>query len=178
MTAQSKAILNRKARERMAAHRQTPEYQEWLQRSRELRRQLKAKYRRQAGCKTRDPEERAARLAQQQARREQRAMLAALHDAHVKRFRAVMKARAKAARRYASAPDGERERSAARKRSLPDSYVRELLRGMGIPAEAITPHLIELKREVKLFRHLSRQIHAEILNQAKESSYEGITQHP
>ena len=35
-----------KARERMARRRQTPEYREWLRRSRELRRGLKEKYRR------------------------------------------------------------------------------------------------------------------------------------
>ena len=176
MTAQSKADLNRKARERMAAHRQTPEYQDWLQRSRELRRQLKAKYRRQAGCKTRDPEERAARLAQQQARREQRAMLAALHDAHVKRFRAVIANRKAYANRYAIDAQSERERAAARKRALREGYVRQLLRSMGMANEEITPEMIDMKREATQFRRLAREIRRVIKNR-NEENHEAIIEH-
>lgn len=52
--AQTKEELNRKARERAAAWRQTPAYQEWLIRSRERRSALKTKYRRQAGAKPRE----------------------------------------------------------------------------------------------------------------------------
>lgn len=48
--AQTKEELNAKARVRMAAHRETQAYQDWLVASRELRRALKEKYRRQAGA--------------------------------------------------------------------------------------------------------------------------------
>lgn len=48
--AQSKEELNRKARERQAAWRKTPDYQRWLEESRERRKELKAKYRRQSGA--------------------------------------------------------------------------------------------------------------------------------
>lgn len=177
MAAQSRDELNRKARERMAAYRRTPEYQDWLQRSRELRKQLKAKYRRDAGVKPRDLDASAARRAKHEAARERREVVAALHDAHVKRFCCVMRDRAKAARNYESNPERHRARSAARKAALPDSYVLEQLRCGGFPAEAASAEVIGLKREAIQFRRLSRQIRREISNQAKESSHEGITQH-
>lgn len=47
--AQSKEELNAKARARQAAYRETQAYKDWLVASRELRRSLKEKYRRQAG---------------------------------------------------------------------------------------------------------------------------------
>lgn len=178
MDRQSRDELNRKARERMAAYRQTPEYQDWLQRSRELRRQLKAKYRRDAGVTPRDPAAAAVRRARRAAARERRAVVAALHDAHVKRFRYVMRYRAQSASRYESNPEWHRARSAARKAALPDAYVLEQLRYGGFPAEAASAEVIELKREAIQFRRLSRQIRREISNQAKESSHEGIKQHP
>lgn len=177
MAGQSRDELNRKARERMAAYRQTPEYQDWLQRSRELRRQLKAKYRRDAGAMPRDPEATAAKRARRDAARERRAVVAALHDAHVKRFRHVMRYRAQSARRYESNPEWHRARSAARKAALPDAYVLEQLRYSGFPAEAASAGVIELKREAIQFRRLSRQIRKEISNQPKEVSHESITQH-
>lgn len=49
---QIKADRNERARLRMAKHRETAAYQEWLLASRERRRLLKEKYRRQAGAKT------------------------------------------------------------------------------------------------------------------------------
>ena len=105
-----------KARERMAAYRKTPEYQDWLQRSRELRRGLKEKYRRQAGAKPRDAQAAAEKREQEAAARRLRDEVRGLHDAHVKQFRRVMASRRKAAKRYVNNPDGECARSAARKR--------------------------------------------------------------
>lgn len=175
MTAQSKDELNRKARERMAARRQTPEYREWLLQSRELRRSLKEKYRRQAGAKPRDVYRKAAteKRALAAERKALREAVNALHDAHVRKHQYVMKYR----RQYESNPEWHRARSAARKAALPDSYVLELLRYTGFPAEAASPEVIELKREALQFRRLSRQIRKEIFNHAKESTHEGITQH-
>ena len=49
---QIKAERNERARLRMAKHRETAAYQEWLIASRERRRLLKEKYRRKAGVKT------------------------------------------------------------------------------------------------------------------------------
>lgn len=167
-----------KARERMAAYRKTPEYQDWLQRSRELRRGLKQKYRRQAGAKPRDAQAVAEKREQEAVARRLRDEVRGLHDAHVKRFRCVMASRRKAASRYVSDPDGERARSAARKRALPDSYVVEQLACGGFPRDAVTPWVIELKREAIQFRRLSRQARAQISNQAKESTHEGIAEHP
>lgn len=60
-----------KARIRMAAYRQTDAYKEWLQSSRELRRSLKEKYRREAGATPRSElaEQTATRAAAIEARR-------------------------------------------------------------------------------------------------------------
>ena len=162
--------LSRKARERMAAHRQTPKYREWLERSRELRRALKAKYRRQAGAKPRDPQAAAAKLELAQERRVLREALQLLHDAHVARYRRVMREREKSARQYAKDPGKQRSRSAARKLALPDSYVVEQLGYGGFPREAITEKVIELKREALQFRRLSRQVRAAISDQQEEQS--------
>lgn len=168
--AQSKEELNRKARERQAARRQTPEYREWLVRSRERRRALKAKYRRQAGAKPRDPQAAAAKRAQALERRAVREARQALNDAHVARYRCVIKAREKSAKQYAKDPSKQRARSAARKLALPDSYVVEQLGYGGFPREAITEKVIELKREALQFRRLSRQVRAAISEKQEEQS--------
>lgn len=61
----------KKAREWMAEYRKTDEYREWLISSRELRRTLKEKYRRQKGALTRDEiaARASARAAAAEARR-------------------------------------------------------------------------------------------------------------
>lgn len=172
MTAQSKDELNRKARERMAARRQTPEYREWLLQSRELRRSLKEKYRRQAGAKPRDVIKEAAdakrAIAAEQGR--VREALASLHDAHVRRYRGVLSWRESGRRQWLQNPDPRRTRQAARRGELVDWYVRQMLCDTGFPVEAIDEHVMGLKREAILFRRLSRQIKNEISNQAKELS--------
>lgn len=167
-----------KARERMARRRQTPEYREWLRRSRELRRGLKEKYRRQAGARPRaDIAAKAAAAREAQATsREHRRMLRGLHDAHVKRWERLKKAREMFAARYTAAPGRERERVSARKWALVDSYVAQQLRAMGVPQESITAELIELKREAIQFRRLSRQAKKLIANQRKEA-HETVTKH-
>lgn len=180
MTAQSKAELNRKARERMAAHRQTPEYREWLQRSREMRKQLKAKYRRDAGATPRPDgyhEQAVAKRAKAADQRAVREALASLHDAHVKRYACVMRNREKYAKRWLADPVSERARSARRKQALPDSYVAEQLLAGGFPADAIDAHVLELKREVIQFRRLSRAVRKAISQQTKEQEHEAIAQH-
>lgn len=58
--AQSRDELNAKSRARMAAYRCTPEYQAWLIASRENRKRLKAKYRREKGIPTREEKAAAA----------------------------------------------------------------------------------------------------------------------
>lgn len=178
--AQTRDELNRKARERMAAYRQTPEYREWWQRSREMRKQLKAKYRREAGATPRPDgyrEQAAAKRAKAADQRAVREALALLHDAHVKRYAAVMRARRCYAKRWSADPAAERARSAKRKQALPDSYVAEQLRAGGFPADAIDAHVLELKREVIQFRRLSRAVRKAISQQTKERDHEAITQH-
>ena len=165
-----------KARERMAAYRKTPEYQDWLQRSRELRRGLKEKYRRQAGAKPRDAQAAAEKREQEAAARRLRDGVRGLHDAHVKRFDFLRRERASFAKRYANDPQAERERSAARKLALREGYVRQLLRNMGITNDEIAPEMIELKREAMLFKRLARQIRKAIANH-NEENHEAITEH-
>lgn len=172
MRRQSRDELNRKARERMAAYRQTPEYQDWLQRSRELRRQLKAKYRRDAGATPLDAIKEAAdaKRAMAAEQRRVREALAALHDAHVRRYRDVLSWRESGRRQWLQNPEPRRTRQAARRAELVDWYVRQVLCETGFPVDAIDAHVMELKREAILLRRLSRQIKNEISNQAKELS--------
>lgn len=77
---------NAKAKARMAAYRQTPEYQAWLTESRERRKALKAKYRRAAGAKTRDQmaADAAARQHQVQLVQAERQVARAQPDEHVR----------------------------------------------------------------------------------------------
>lgn len=85
MTEAQKEAYKKTNKERMAAFRLTPEYQVWLEKSRELRRELKAKYRREAGVLTRD--ERKARAESARKRRLEEKRSAVLHDAHVRLFK-------------------------------------------------------------------------------------------
>lgn len=172
----TKDEINRKARERMAAYRQTPEYQDWYARSRELRRSLKEKYRRAAGVKPRDTQATARKRAKAEADRLLREEVRALHDAHVKRYRGVLQARAAYARRYARNPEGQCARVTAYKHALPDAYVALQIRLMGIDGAVITPALIELKREAMLFGRLSREAKRLISNQRKEE-HEAVREH-
>lgn len=79
----------------------------------------------------------------------------ALHDAHVKRYRLVLKDRARALAKYKKSPGAERARQSARKAALADSYVVQCLASMGLPRAAIEPGLVDLKREQMLLRRLS-----------------------
>lgn len=170
--AQTKTEENSKARERMAAYRKTPEYQAWLIRSRELRRALKEKYRRQAGVQPRD----LRAMAEKDAARRLREEKSRLHDAHVKRYARCLVDREKFARRYASNPRAEIARVSAYKRALPDAYVAQQIRLMGVSSDAITPKLIALKREAMLFGRLSREAKNLISNQRKVE-HEPVSEH-
>lgn len=83
--AQSKEELLQKARERQAAFRKTPEYQIWLQESRERRREFKAKYRRATGARPREQValEADKRRQQVQAIRSERLAAKSQPDGHV-----------------------------------------------------------------------------------------------
>lgn len=165
-----------KARERMAAYRQTPEYRDWLLRSRELRRGLKEKYRRQAGVKPRDAQAAAEKREQEAAAHGLREEVRGLHDAHVKRFVGMRRAREAYVRRYVAFPERERARVSKYKEALADFYVAQQLRSMGVPQEAVTAELIEIKREALRFRRLSRQARSLIENQRKEE-HETVAEH-
>lgn len=174
--AQTKTEENSKARERMAAYRETPEYQAWLIRSRELRRALKEKYRRQSGVQPRDLQAMAAKRAAKDSARRLREEMRGLHDAHVRRYARGLVDREKFARRYASNPRAEIARVSAYKRALPDAYVAQQIRLMGVSSDAITPKLIELKREAMLFGRLSREAKNLISNQRKVE-HETVSEH-
>lgn len=152
--------------------------------------ELKRKYRREAGAISR-----ADRAAMAAAKRvglsEARAAtqphdahvaqyLAQFPDAHVLRYQRALKDRAKYLKRYKANPDSERERcaknNAKRKQALADSYVSEGLKQMGIPPSAITPHLINLKRESMEYRRLSRTIKSTV-KQHLEQENETLSKH-
>jgi len=100
-----------------------------------------------------------------------------LHDAHVKRYAGVLKSRAKAAEKYRTNPQSERDRVSRYKQRLPDAYVIQNLKAAGILLGVITPSLIELKREAMDYARLARHIKSTVKNHLKEQN-ETITKHP
>ena len=146
---------------------------------RQVRTNLKRKYRREAGAQLR-VDIAASSTAKREAAAIKRAALAAikkLHDAHVRRYAQVISDRAQYAIRWAKDPQAERDRSSARKLALPDSYVVYNLKVSGMPTEVITPHLISLKRESMEYKRISRTLKTAIKNNWKEEN-ETITKHP
>lgn len=180
---QIKAERNERARLRMAKHRETEAYQEWLIASRERRRLLKEKYRRAAGCMPRDVIKENARIrnesiaaskaiakAEREARQKDKNGWC---DAHIKRFYMLKKLKEDYARRYAEDPEKERARSRQVKADLKDTYIRQQLFSMGLSREQITPQIIELKREQLALRRLSREAEQAAVKQM-ENEYEAI----
>lgn len=105
-----------------------------------------------------------------------RKWLSVLHDAHVRRYLAVIKSRQKYALKYSASPEKERERVRNYKSKLPDAFVIEKL---GLPkgvCKEILATLIELKREQLMVRRLSRQLKdaARIVN---KEHYESLQRH-
>lgn len=144
----------------------------------EYRRQYKRNKRREAGARLRvdiQAEAQAKREAVE-LRRAQR-LAAVLHDAHVKRWAYLLSARAKYARRYEANPKAEIARQSRRKQALPDSYVIQNIKAMGIPADVITPALIAIKREAMQYHRMSRTIKTTVKNHLKED-HETISKHP
>lgn len=77
-------------------------------------------------------------------------------------------ARAASAKKYKDNPQKQRERQSTRKKALPDSYVIQNLKAMGIDREFATPKMIALKREAMMFRRLSLQAKTKLKNYWKE----------
>lgn len=138
---------------------------------------LKRKYRRQKGARLRSDMAANAQAKREAAaiRKSQRESMA-LHDAHVKRYVRVLTDRAKYSKRYETNPQAERERTSRRKQALPDSYVIQQLKSMGIDREVVTSALIELKREAMQYRRMSRSIKTTVKNHLKED-HETISKH-
>lgn len=146
---------------------------------RQVRTNLKRKYRREAGAPLR-VDIAAIAAAKREAIAMKKADLAAIekpHDAHVKRYARLIQARANYAIRWAKDPQKERDRVSAMKQALPDHYVVHNLKASGMPTEAITPHLISLKRESMEYKRISRTLKTAIKNNWKEEN-ETITKHP
>ena len=99
------------------------------------------------------------------------------HDAHVKRYAAVLRAREKYARRYVSKTQLERSRVQNYKERLPDAYVLQLLNMDSACKRDIPRDLIEMKREQLKLRRLSLQLKKAAQNTYGEK-HESITQHP
>lgn len=148
--------------------------------------ELKRKYRREAGAISR-ADRAAMAAAKRVALSEARAAtqphdahvaqyLARLCDAHVRRFRQVVRDRERFLEKYKSNRKAECDRSSKRKLALVDCYVRQQLQAMGIPKAAITSDLIELKRELISFRRLSRTIKSTVKNQRKDQN-ETLSKH-
>ena len=97
-------------------------------------------------------------------------------DAHVRRYRSVLKSREKYAARWVSAHDQELARVRAYKARLPDAYV---LQRLALPSSLRTDvpkELLELKRDQLSMRRLARQLKDAAQNSQKEN-HEAIEQH-
>ena len=140
--------------------------------------ELKRKYRREAGARLRVDMQADAQAKREAAelRRAQR-LAAALHDAHVKRYSDLLRARAYVAKQYVKNPQKYRDYQSKRKQDLVDSYVIYNLRVTGVPRTLITPRLIELKREAMEYHRISRSLKTAIKTNWKENN-ETITKHP
>lgn len=96
---------------------------------------------------------------------------ARLHDAHVVRYRAVMRDRSRGVeysrKLYQQNPDRERARQSEMKARLCDHYVKQQLRSMGIESQYITEAMVSIKREQILLRRCSRQLKRAATNQEK-----------
>lgn len=97
-------------------------------------------------------------------------------DAHVTRYRQVMRSREAYAVRYQAKPDAERARVRAYKEKLPDALVIEKLRLPTDWKHEVPKSLIDLKREQLLMRRLSRQL-KEAAHHANQEQHESINQH-
>lgn len=166
---------NEQARLRMAQYRTTAAYQAWLVSSREMRKEHKAKYRLQAGSRLRVDMD-----AESLARRAVAAQVVAgyhgLHDAHVRRYAGVMSSRRKSKQRYDRSPEAEGARVSLYKQRLPDAYIIQNLKVMGVPTAVITPEVIGIKRESMQYRRLAKEIKSTLKNLWK-AEHEAITKH-
>lgn len=99
-----------------------------------------------------------------------------LHDAHVRRFKQRERDRERAAQIYAERPEHERRRASDRKHRLVEGYVIQNLLACGFPKEAITPKIIEIKREQITLRRLAIDLKKAAANMEKDN--ESITANP
>lgn len=140
----------------------------------QVRIELKRKYRREAGA---IPRVEIAAHAEAKRKEERSRRRPVLHDAHVKRYSNLLRARGYVAKQYEQNPQKYRDYQSKRKRDLVDSYVIYSLKVTGVPTTSITPRLIELKREAMEYHRISRSLKTAIKTNWKENN-ETITKHP
>lgn len=88
----------------------------------------------------------------------------AKHDAHVKRYLYLQRARQKSYKSYQRDPELIRARQRERKQALVKSYVIQNLKASGFTKQEITPHLVELKREQIQARRISLELKRAVKN--------------
>lgn len=148
----------------------------------EWRREYKRKQRRKVGvisraeAAARAQEKREAAAREKKLRKEEE-FLHAKHDAHVRRYLYLEHCRLREKTKYERNPQAGRDRVAKYRQALPDPYVVQNLKAMGIAPEVITPGLVALKREQMQYRRMAREIKHSITNHTKEND-ETITEHP
>lgn len=144
----------------------------------EWRREYKRVIRLESGCKPRSEKiaESELKTAKKEAVKLEKMQLKSLHDAHVMQYFRVMKARQRAATKYKTQPEKEKQRSRKYKSRLPDAYVVQALVLQGVSKEKISPRIVDLKREQMTWRRLSLQLKQAVHKHHKEI-YEAITKH-
>lgn len=140
---------------------------------------LKRKYRKERGSKSRaeiTAKVETARQAQAPKTALKKA-IAYLHDAHVRRYKTLIKSRFNAREYYKKHAVEVRQKKSQYKANLADSYVVYNLKRGGMPDAAITEKVIELKREAMECTRLMRMLKTAIKNDWKETN-ETIAKHP
>lgn len=136
--------------------------------------------RRETGATPRIVIQAAAQAKRDEAKttKEQREARTHLHDAHVKRYKYLLNAKEKFAKRWKNDPQSERDRMQRNRQALTDSYVTQNIKVTnGIPLDAITPALIAIKREAMQYGRLSREIKSTVKTYLKDN-HETIPKHP
>ena len=159
--AQSKEERNKKAVERMAEYRKTEAYQRWLIESRERRKALKEKYRRERGCKPRTEiaDQKKQRAAEKDRQQEERRRFKAQFIGPP-RPRAVMSDAEYSRWRYRNdCGEYQKKKRSRQIYGVADCYVAQRL---GLPVKHIPEGLISLKREQILFARSMNKLRKQI----------------
>lgn len=160
--AQSKEERNKKAVERMAEYRKTEAYQRWLIESRERRKALKEKYRRERGCKPRTEiaDQKKQRAAEKDRQQEERRRFKAQFIGPPRPSAGMSAAEYQRWRYRNDCGEYQKKKKARHVCKCSDSYVAQQI---GMPVECVPEEVISFKREQILFSRVVKKLRKQIM---------------